>query len=343
MSKNEEGRKSNMIKTLRITSIAAAILAVVFFVFLGVSGFRSDEQLEQFLSSPGVVERIKETKAERAKRGESRVSPLVKQAEAFALYLNPPAPVKKKRPSTPKRSVTPRPQAVSPKFKVVATSYYALRPEQSLVLIDEPGKGLRWVKQSGSVGHLVLEQVKDGAVVVRDGQRTFELVPSRLPTKELVESPSSGKKRSKSISKPILPIPAKSRPRVVSSKSQEEIEAEREKMMGELKAMKADVESDETHSGDDAEKTITLLEEFISDLEAKAMRVSSEEAEELDRLGRELDVGDIQQDANRISRADRRPRRHTDDSMDANVQEANISEVNVSEVNVSEVNSLQEE
>jgi hypothetical protein len=342
MSKNEEGRKSNMIKTLRITSIVAAILAVVFFVFLGVSGFRSDEQLEQFLSSPGVVEKIKETKAERAKRGESRVSPLVKQAEAFALYLNPPPPVKKKRPSAPKRSVTPRPQTVSPKFKVVATSYYALRPEQSLALIDEPGKGLRWVKQTGSVGHLVFEQIKDGVVVVRDGQRTFELVPSRLPTRELVESPSSGKKRSKAISKPILPIPAKSRPRIVSSKSPEEIEAERdagwEKIIGELKAMQMEVTSGEAGGQSRAEDS-NALETFVSDVEA--MRVGAEERASLDRLGRELDVGDIQQDANRISRADRRPRRHTDDSMDA--MDANVQEANISEANISEVNSLQEE
>ena len=80
---------TNMIKTLRITSIVAAILAGVFFVFPVVYGVRSDEKVDVFLKSPGVREKF-ENAADKAKTSESRVSPLVEQAEAFALYLNPP-------------------------------------------------------------------------------------------------------------------------------------------------------------------------------------------------------------------------------------------------------------
>jgi hypothetical protein len=64
---------------------------------------------------------------------------------------------------------------VAAKFDVVATSYYASHPEQSLVLVDEAGKGLHWVKQGAIVGRVTIETVKDGAIVVRDGQRTSEM------------------------------------------------------------------------------------------------------------------------------------------------------------------------
>jgi len=79
-----------MIKTLRITSFVAVILAVVFFVFPVIFGVRGDEQVEQFLSSPGVIEKFSKAKGDKDRRSESQISPLVKEAQAFALYLNPP-------------------------------------------------------------------------------------------------------------------------------------------------------------------------------------------------------------------------------------------------------------
>ncbi len=82
-----------MIKTLRITSIVAAVLAViflVFFVFPVVFGGYSDEHLEQSLDSPGVIERFNKNVGNKAKTGQDEISPLVQQAGAFALYLNPP-------------------------------------------------------------------------------------------------------------------------------------------------------------------------------------------------------------------------------------------------------------
>ncbi len=161
MSKNKEVWKANMIKTLRITSIIAVALAVVFFVFPAVFGVRSDEQLEQFLNSAGVIEKFSKAKGKESTKSESQISPLVKQAEAFALYLNPPKP-KKAPPTrrTDRPSIIPRPPApVSPKFKLIGTSHYASHPELSLALIDEVGKGLRWVRQSSKLGHLIIEQV----------------------------------------------------------------------------------------------------------------------------------------------------------------------------------------
>ena len=51
-------REPNMIKTLRITSVVAAILAVILFIFPVVFGGRSDERIEGFLNSPSVIEKF---------------------------------------------------------------------------------------------------------------------------------------------------------------------------------------------------------------------------------------------------------------------------------------------
>ena len=200
MSNNKEIGKPKMIKTLRITSIMAVILAAAFLVFSAVFGVRSDEQVEEFLHSAGAIEEFNKAKGEKSAKSESQVSPLVKQAGDFALYLNPPPKPKPKRPARESRkpSVTPKPKAVSAKFTLKGTSYYPLHPELSLALINEPGKDQRWVRQSGRVGHLIIEQVRDGLVVVRDGQRTFELVAERPEKRSLLKSPPSGEDGSKS-------------------------------------------------------------------------------------------------------------------------------------------------
>jgi len=181
--------ETDMIKTLRITSIVAAVLAViflVFFVFPVVFGGSSDEQLEQSLDSPGVIEKFNKTVGNKAKTGQNEISPLVKQAGAFALYLNPP-PAKTPRAATGRTADITRGPAVTPKFKVLGTSYYKGQPELSLALIDEPGKGLHWIRQSSKVGHLLIEQIKDGIVVFKDGKGTFELKAEQKPELSLLE------------------------------------------------------------------------------------------------------------------------------------------------------------
>ena len=310
-----------MIKTLRITSFVAVILAVVFFVFPVIFGVRGDEQVEQFLSSPGVIEKFSKAKGDKDRRSESQISPLVKEAQAFALYLNPPPKKTEPRPIR-KKTTPPRPQGpVSPKFELIGVSYYASHPELSLALIDEPGKGTRWVRQSSRVGHLIIEQVKDGLVVVRDGERTFELEPKRREERSLViKGSSSGQTGSKSTPMPSTgadaAVKSDKAPRQLGAEAEEEI-ASLKKTINGLKAIKADAD----------------IEEFVSDLEAEIMRISAEEAKRLNDLGKELK--DIQQDPNRA-----------DDNItesDANLSEPNLSDANLGDANLSEANSPEEE
>lgn len=170
-----------MIRTLRITSIIAAITALVLLVLPIVYGVREDPEIEQLLKSPTAVESFKKAAGNKQTKGQDQLSPLVRQADAFARYLSPkPKPAK---PAAGKR-ITDRPKTrpmgnVSAKFELVATSFYKSHPELSLALIDEPGKDLRWVRQGGKVGHLVIEQVGDGSITTRDGQRTSEIKVKR--------------------------------------------------------------------------------------------------------------------------------------------------------------------
>ena len=169
-----------MIKTLRITTIIAAALAVVFLVLPAVYGFRGDEGVEKLLKAPGAVEQFKKAKGARAKEQEDQTPPLVQQAEAFALYLDPPPASTPERPRTTRE---PRETAATirktpetkPKFKLIGTSVYASRPDQSLALIDEPGSGLAWVSEKSKVGHLTIEHIKDGVLVVKGSEKSYEV------------------------------------------------------------------------------------------------------------------------------------------------------------------------
>ncbi len=200
----------DMIKTLRITRVVAVILMGIFFIFLVVFGIRDDERIKRFLDSPGVIEKFENSADSEARISENRVSPLVQQAETFTLYLNPEPKTKKARPVSGATSVA-RGLAVTPKIKVFGTSYCVNNPEMSLALIDEPGKGWHWVRQSSKVGHLQIEQIKNGLVVVKSSKETFELAvePNPETSKLTGASPISVRKAGQGPLKCTLPVSGK--------------------------------------------------------------------------------------------------------------------------------------
>ena len=275
-----------MVKTLRITSIIAAALATFLIVFPAVFGVGSNKEIEKFLKSPGAVESSKKAAgAKTSKDSDSQTSPLVTSAEAFALYLNPPKPKEETKPgpTSPEPSIKPRPMgAVSPKFKLIGTSFYASHPELSLALIDEPATGLRWVRQSSEVGHLVIEQVKDGLVVARDGTSTLEIpVVERPPMINLLKGASSDAADSKSASENVLPE--------VTTGMLPQLDAEQSKALDELvdqlRALQSSTEPNSPDSND-SEAKMEALNKVVSEL--KSSRISDAEAEKLGNLGKEL-------------------------------------------------------
>jgi len=315
MSKTKEIRKTDMIKTLRITSIIAAVLAAGLFVFPAIFGLRSNQDTKKFLSLPSVVEEFRKAKGDRDKGGEGQISPLVKQAQAFGLYLNPPKPVKQTTRTTARKPdkgdivPPPSPRPLTPKFKVIAISFYASHPESSLVLIDEPGKGRHWVRESTVVSHLTIEQIKDGLVVVKGAKGTFELAPESRPLQRSLVAGSSpvslemgGQTRPKFTSA-LGPSEAESVTDASDGTSEleqmspEEQAAFAERIFAELAAMgtgEGPIEPDKTDSEPGAG-----VEKPVSDFED--MRISGKEAKKLGHLGQELKggPGGVEQDPNR--------------------------------------------
>jgi len=186
-----------MIKTLQISSILAVVLAAVLFVSSVVFGVQKDAEVEAFLKSPSIKDKFTQTMGGAVKRPSDQSSPLVENAQRFASIMNPPKPVPPVRPPAPTTPVVTKavePAQVSAKFRVLGMSYYEANPQMSLVLIDEPGKGLHWVRQGSEIMHLTIEEVKDGRIVVRDAQEgTSEMVAEDRPiTVSVLEGTSAG-------------------------------------------------------------------------------------------------------------------------------------------------------
>jgi len=314
-----------MIKTLRITTIVAALLAVVFFIFSVVYGVRKDPAIEEFLSSPTVLEKFAKDTQRKPQRKASQLSPLVKQAQAFALYLNPPPPPKPARPASPVASVPkpsiPRPRGtVSAKFKLIGTSVNESKPEFSLAFIDEPGKGLHWVRQSSKIDHLIIEQIKDGIVVVRDGQRTFEVATENRPTTPRlldtgddspaattspITSTSSTSTRPRATvvtTRPPRPSTGASASTPKVSTSMPTAQDENAALAALMEKLKKLHQQGPSGQGDApaAAREAEALEKLISTLTGS--RVSAEEAQKLDDLGKQLN--ERQQDSNQLGRPD---------------------------------------
>jgi hypothetical protein len=257
-----------MIKTLRITTIIAAVLAVIFFVLPMVFGGRNDEKIEQFLSSTGIVEKFNKEADNKAKTSKSQTSPLVMQAELFAKYLNPPEPVPS-TPAVPQPTISPpQPRVYTPKFTLLGTSVYTAQPEMSLAFIDEPGKGLRWVKQGGQVEHITIKEVKEGLVVLQDGQRTFEISAQQQPEQSLIEGRQGAQGAGPG------PAITTSDESVTAAAISEPPELSDERIRDFMKSIQADINSGEIDS-QSADKILSAI---------GSMRISDDEAEKLKDL-----------------------------------------------------------
>jgi hypothetical protein len=171
-------------------------MALILLVYAIVFGVRKDSKIQEFIKQPGAAEKYAADKGRATPKNDSQNSPLVKEAKTWSTeYLNPPPP-----PPPPVSPVAappgPAPMAqVTAKFNLVGTSYYAGKPGLSLALIDEPGQGLRWVREGNSVGHLMIDKVNDGSITVRDSSRTFEM---NVTVKELWRDLVKGASKSKS-------------------------------------------------------------------------------------------------------------------------------------------------
>ncbi|HOK67491.1 MAG TPA: hypothetical protein PK054_05785 [Anaerohalosphaeraceae bacterium] len=190
-----------MLKALRIASMAAVISAVVVLAAVAILGFRGDPDIEAFLAKEGVVEQFRKKSQTVPAAKADAVSPLEQAAKAFALRIDPPPP-----PPPPKPIEPPKPPEVKPpqlpkppehkqptlsaKFTLIATARYPEHPEKSMALLQNVQNEYKWYRQGEQVGHLVIQEIKDGSIVLYQGGKfNSELfMPAATPTKSLLKS-----------------------------------------------------------------------------------------------------------------------------------------------------------
>jgi hypothetical protein len=185
-----------MIRLLQILALGVLLAAGGVFA-LSVSAWRHDDPaLDEIRSRPGAIESFKATDRRAGDSSEER-PPLLVQAEAFALFLNP---EKEGKPQRAQRAteqepvgrregpfvVTPPGVSFQPSFSLRATSYYPSRPEKSRALVAEIGAGTgteHWVKQGTALGHFVVQEIRRGSITYRDGDRVREMSVERVPSR----------------------------------------------------------------------------------------------------------------------------------------------------------------
>lgn len=312
-----------MVKTLRITSILIAVLAVAILALPVVSGADTDSKKTKKDSGfESVVEKFKKTEHGRTAKSADQTPPLIKEAKAFALYLNPPKP-KVQRAQSP---VIPRTDRAIPpvisiprnaQFNLIGTCIHQSDPNLSVALIDVLGKDQRWVRQSEAVGHLIIKKIKQGSVVINDGTRTYELPMIAKPVeKSLVVGKTTSDQPTPEIdSETILSDIIKSQGERVSGKpltepkrfSQKQPKAVRtapditpeqeefvKKFMEEIGQLPLGEDASGIKIQESFEKFDAMMEKYLSDIEN--MRISGKEEEKLNNLGKELD--NIKKDPN---------------------------------------------
>lgn len=276
-------------KLLHTSVVSAAAVAAGLLVFFSFFGRQPDKQQQEFFESAGVVETFRQGKVSRVSKDTSESSPLVKQAVAFGLYLNPPRP---KKPARRPSAGRPRPQKVSAKFTLIGTSFYESHPDKSLALINQPGKPLQWIKQSGKVGHLVIEQIGDGFVLIRDGSDVRKLSILMPEKPNLVKSSSSaetskdsagssGVPSGVSASQKDLDVAETGRRVQISREATEEQKQMMDEFMSKIKKANIDADADS-----DAEKKRAMMDEFVKRI--RTGRMSSKQAKQIRELGQEM-------------------------------------------------------
>ena len=199
----------------------AIIAALGVVVLVGLYGLKGDPEIEGFLDKPGFVSEFKNT-AKGGAASADQIPALVREAKLFALRINPPPPPKPKVAPRPPTKAPPRPpsaktparpvpkgETVSSKYKVIATCRYDEFPDKSLALLELSATGQKWVRAGETVGHLVLQEVKDGSVVMyRNGKRDSEVAAIIPKTTSLLKTLTNTKYQAPTSSASPSPPPA---------------------------------------------------------------------------------------------------------------------------------------
>ncbi len=215
-----------MVRVLHKISILAIFSATGVFVLCAVQQLQGANEIEQN-SDLTIIEKFNVSGGPGEKQSQKTNNPLVEQAQAYALYLNPPkpkpqktrmamvAPAPERRPlqAVSKKITAAESTKIKPKFTVVGISYYRSNPDKSMALVSEPGKGVHWVKKDSHLGHFIVERIERGMIVYRDGDLLREMaVNTKVPvrSKQIEQTKLATEQGSPSL--PRHPEPPKTKP-----------------------------------------------------------------------------------------------------------------------------------
>lgn len=193
------GGGNNGVFKMIIKTVKALLGVSVFgslFYFSVTQASRPHPKIEQLLSAPSAVQHFRKTQKDKSPSS-SQKSSLVVQAEHWA--AKPPKPPEPKREivkekTKPKPKPEIHPTVSKPKFTVIATSLSRDESYDSLALISELSGEQRWVHVGDKIGHLIIEDILNGKIIYKDGDRSDELVITEPEPSKLV-TPSTTPKR----------------------------------------------------------------------------------------------------------------------------------------------------
>ena len=209
-----------MVRALHTFSVLTIISAVSLIVLLAVQQLQGANEIGQN-SDLTIIEKFNRAGGTSEKKSQMILNPLVDQAQAYALYLNPPkhkpepqktrmASVRQQQTLAANRNITAskskkitatKSKKLKPKFTLVGTSYYRSNPDKSMALVSEPGKGVHWVKKGSHLGHFVVERIERGKIIYRDGDLLREMaVDKKVPvrTKQAEQTKLATEQKSRS-------------------------------------------------------------------------------------------------------------------------------------------------
>ena len=297
-----------MVSTLRITSVVAVVIAG--FLLVLVAGPRSfvpkmlekfalgsDEEVDRILQAPSVVKLWQEGQKGR-NAGRETIPPLVSQAEAFALIINPPksATPSPTRPTqrVGNRSPVQPPVATSSKFTLVGTSFVAADPQSSFAYVRLPDKTYQWVRPGDTIGHQTIKEIKHGSIVYSDGHGDVETAVEAVPaTASILEGGAAAAAPAAAAVETVPARPAGGRitgrpvPRPwTRGDADPRLDAAEEDSASEIMERIRRAKEGGMNRAEEAAEIQRMISEYK---ENRSSRLSTEEAEKIDDLKRELD------------------------------------------------------
>jgi len=293
-----------MVRMLRIAGLGAlifsglvlvSVLSPVHIPRLGISG---DGKAQAFLNAPSAVERFNSLRDPSGQDGRDKTPPLVRQATSLEKIIRPRPDVAVNVASGAGRIRTP---ITSPprsrKFDLIGISYSPSDPQSSFAFIRWPDNTYQWVQQGSQAGHLTVQQIRSDSIICSDGQRTSEeKMQATADTSSLLEAGASLSAPAASATmapagmraagyprlQPPQPVAAKAVQSVTfSDQDKEAMDELMQRVKQKLRRNPEQVDSSET-AGQSAEAIGELISEF------KASRVGTQEAQQLETLGEQL-------------------------------------------------------